>query len=65
MKREIPSPVIIAVISAMVVIVLYVGWFYLRPASPERVSPRQDHMTRMSLLRQGLAPGRQAGSRSP
>ena len=49
-KKEIAPPVMIGIICAVVIVVIGVGWFYLKPAAPERVPPRQANMTRTQLL---------------
>ncbi len=65
MKQEIKPPVMIAVISTVVVAVLVIGYFVLRPAPPEQVKPRPANQTRMGLLKQGLGQGQPPAPGNP
>jgi energy-converting hydrogenase Eha subunit F len=55
----------IAVISTVVVAVLVIGYFVLRPAPPEQVKPRPANQTRMGLLKQGLGQGQPPAPGNP
>jgi hypothetical protein len=58
-KKEIAPPVMIGIICAVVIVVIGIGWYVLKPAAPERVPPRQANATRTQLLQrasQGQAP---------
>jgi hypothetical protein len=56
-KQEISPPVMIAVISGIVVVIVMIGWFAFRPAGSERVAPHQADQTRTSLLKQRMGQG--------
>ncbi len=53
MKKEIAPPVMIGIICAVVIVVIGIGWYVMRPAPPERVPPRQASMTRTQFLQKG------------
>jgi hypothetical protein len=61
-KKEVPQSVLVATISVVVVAVIVMAWFVLRPAPAERVPPRSPNMTRTSLLQQRLGQAPPAGS---
>ncbi len=50
MKKEIAPPVMIGIICAVVIVLIGIGWYALRPAPPERVPPRPANMTRPQIL---------------
>ena len=53
MNKEITQPVLIGIISAVVIIIIAVGWFIFKPSSPQQVKPRTASMNHIQMLQRG------------